>query len=158
MPRPELPSVGQAAHDSSQPIRQASAQPWQVHQDRSVGLADDSWDEICYDDHRQPDVDTRIAILVNCSAAHGSSDREGGKTMDLLVSGGEWLMALLINLLVPALVWITVIAGLILIVREKVEEEDLQIFTSPPHTNDTRYTCGPINCSIDFKQRIEERS
>jgi hypothetical protein len=83
---------------------------------------------------------------------------KGGEMMDLLVSGGEWLMALLINLLVPALVWITVIAGLILIVREKVEEEDLQIFTSPPHPKDTRYICGPINCSIDFKQRIEERS
>jgi hypothetical protein len=37
----------------------------------------------------------------------------------------NWILGLLINLLVPALVWGTVIAGLILVVREKVEEEDV---------------------------------
>jgi hypothetical protein len=38
--------------------------------------------------------------------------------------GSEWIMSILINLLVLSLVWGTVIAGLILIVRDKIEEDD----------------------------------
>jgi K+-transporting ATPase A subunit len=34
-------------------------------------------------------------------------------------------MFVLVNLVVPAIVWVTVVAGLILIVRDKVEEDDL---------------------------------
>ena len=41
-----------------------------------------------------------------------------------LSMGSEWIMSILINLLVLSLVWGTVIAGLILIVRDKVEEDD----------------------------------
>jgi hypothetical protein len=67
-------------------------------------------------------------------------------------------MALLINLLVPTLVWVTVIAGLILIVREKVEEEDLEIFTSPPPPKNAKCSCGLIHYPLDFVQIIEERS
>jgi hypothetical protein len=37
----------------------------------------------------------------------------------------EWMLSILINLLVLALVWGTVIAGLILIVRGKIEDDDL---------------------------------
>jgi hypothetical protein len=36
----------------------------------------------------------------------------------------DWILGLLINLLVLLLVWGTVIAGLILVVREKVEDDD----------------------------------
>jgi hypothetical protein len=34
-------------------------------------------------------------------------------------------MFVLVNLILPAIVWVTVVAGLILIVRDKVEEDDL---------------------------------
>jgi hypothetical protein len=37
----------------------------------------------------------------------------------------QWILSVLINLLVLCLVWGTVLAGLILIVREKVEDDDL---------------------------------
>ena len=37
----------------------------------------------------------------------------------------DWVLGILIYLLIPVLVWGTVIAGLILVVREKVEDEDL---------------------------------
>jgi hypothetical protein len=37
----------------------------------------------------------------------------------------DWILSVLINLIVPGAVWVTVIAGLILIVRDKVEEDDL---------------------------------
>ena len=37
----------------------------------------------------------------------------------------EWILSILINLFVLTLVWGTVIAGLILIVREKTEDDDL---------------------------------
>ena len=45
--------------------------------------------------------------------------------MDMLPMSSDWIFGTLINLLVLVLVWGTVIAGLILIVREKVEDEDL---------------------------------
>jgi hypothetical protein len=44
---------------------------------------------------------------------------------EIVPVAGNWIVGLLINLLVPVLVWGTVIAGLILVVREKVEEDDL---------------------------------
>jgi hypothetical protein len=37
----------------------------------------------------------------------------------------EWILTMLINLLVPGVVWATVIAGLILVVRDRVEEDDV---------------------------------
>lgn len=37
----------------------------------------------------------------------------------------DWILSVLINLIVPGIVWVTVIAGLILIVRDKIEEDDL---------------------------------
>jgi hypothetical protein len=40
----------------------------------------------------------------------------------------EWILSILISLLVLSLVWGTVIAGLILIVRETIEEDDLARF------------------------------
>jgi hypothetical protein len=45
--------------------------------------------------------------------------------VDVLPMWNEWILSILINLVVLSLVWGTVIAGLILIVREKVEEDDL---------------------------------
>ena len=78
--------------------------------------------------------------------------------METLIPGGEWLVALLINLLVPALVWITVIAGLILIVREKVEEEDMQLFTSPPFPQNSKSSCGLLDFRIELIPNSEERS
>lgn len=67
-------------------------------------------------------------------------------------------MAFLINLLVPALVWITVSAGLILIVQDKVEEEGLQLFTSPPFPQYTKPSCGLLDFHIEFIPNLEERS
>ena len=37
----------------------------------------------------------------------------------------QWILSILINLLVLSLVWGTVLAGLILVVRDKVEDDDL---------------------------------
>jgi hypothetical protein len=37
----------------------------------------------------------------------------------------DWIVFVLVNLVVPAIVWVTVVAGLILVVRDKVEEDDL---------------------------------
>ena len=45
--------------------------------------------------------------------------------VELLPLTTDWLMFVLVNLVLPAIVWVTVVAGLILIVRDKVEEEDL---------------------------------
>ena len=45
--------------------------------------------------------------------------------MELQSLTTDWLLFVLVNLVVPAIVWVTVVAGLILIVRDKVEEDDL---------------------------------
>ena len=45
-------------------------------------------------------------------------------------AGQEWLLGLLVHLAVPVLVWTTVIAGLVLVVRDKMEKEDLVGFLS----------------------------
>jgi hypothetical protein len=48
--------------------------------------------------------------------------------MDVLQAGQEWILGFLVYLVVSVLVWVTVIAGLVLVVRDKVEEEDLVSF------------------------------
>ena len=53
--------------------------------------------------------------------------------MDTLPISSEWILGVLINLVVLILVWGTVIAGLILIVREKVEDEDIDIDLGREH-------------------------
>ena len=50
--------------------------------------------------------------------------------MDVLQAAKEWVLSLLIHMAVPALVWATVIAGLVLVVRDKMEKEDLVGFLS----------------------------
>ena len=47
--------------------------------------------------------------------------------MDMLSISSDWILGVLINLLVLILVWGTVIAGLILIVREKIEDEEIDL-------------------------------
>lgn len=53
-----------------------------------------------------------------------------GLVMDVLQAGQEWFLGFLVNLAVPFLVWATVIAGLVLVVRDKMEKEDLVSFLS----------------------------
>ncbi|MGD9145396.1 MAG: hypothetical protein PVI80_07540 [Anaerolineae bacterium] len=53
----------------------------------------------------------------------------------------DWLMFVLVNLVVPAIVWVTVVAGLILIVRDKVEEDDLVEFLSKQQANHREACC-----------------
>ncbi len=48
--------------------------------------------------------------------------------MDVLQAGQELILGFLVNLAVPILVWATVIAGLVLVVRDKMEKEDLVSF------------------------------
>lgn len=43
----------------------------------------------------------------------------------MLPISSDWILGILVNLVVLLLVWGTVIAGLILIVREKVEDEEI---------------------------------
>ncbi len=43
----------------------------------------------------------------------------------MLQSSNEWLPGILMHLLVPCLVWATLIAGLISIVRDNMEQEDV---------------------------------
>ena len=50
--------------------------------------------------------------------------------MDVLQAGQAWVLGFLLNLVVPILVWATVIAGLVLVVRDKIEKEDLVGFLS----------------------------
>jgi hypothetical protein len=49
----------------------------------------------------------------------------GRDPMDMLPISSDWILGVLINLVVLILVWGTVIAGLILIVRDKVEDEEI---------------------------------
>jgi hypothetical protein len=55
--------------------------------------------------------------------------------MELLPLTTDWLMFVLVNLVLPAIVWVTVVAGLILIVRDKVEEDDLVELLSAQHAS-----------------------
>jgi hypothetical protein len=45
--------------------------------------------------------------------------------MELPQTTMEWILSILINLLVPGVVWATVIAGLILVVRDRIEEDNV---------------------------------
>lgn len=44
---------------------------------------------------------------------------------DLVTMSGQGVACILINLLVLCLVWGTVLAGMVLIVRDKIEDDDL---------------------------------
>lgn len=55
-------------------------------------------------------------------------------------------MGMLIGLLVPGLVWATVIMGLILVVREKVEEDDIVVFSAEPRDKTSQQSCEPQGC------------
>jgi hypothetical protein len=45
--------------------------------------------------------------------------------MELPQTTMEWILNILFNLLVPGVVWATVIAGLILVVRDRIEEDNV---------------------------------
>ena len=55
-------------------------------------------------------------------------------------------MDIVIGLLVPGLVWATVITGLILVVREKSEEEDLVVFCPKPPESRSQQGCDAQGC------------
>jgi uncharacterized membrane protein len=59
----------------------------------------------------------------------------------------DWILFVLVNLVVPAIVWVTVVAGLILVVRDKVEEDDLVALLSK-HQADQPEAC----CDLEGKQ------
>jgi hypothetical protein len=58
-------------------------------------------------------------------ASSQTSGSGGQVSTEVLPMWSEWILSILVNLLVLTLVWATVIAGLIIIVREKVEDDDL---------------------------------
>jgi hypothetical protein len=58
--------------------------------------------------------------------------------MDVAQAGQEWILGFLVHLVVSILVWGTVIAGLVLVVRDKVEEEDLVNFLSKKGSDSER--------------------
>jgi hypothetical protein len=60
---------------------------------------------------------------------------EGGVALDLPQLAADQIVFVLVNLVVPAIVWVTVVAGLILVVRDKVEEDDLVELLSAQHAN-----------------------
>ena len=53
----------------------------------------------------------------------------------------DWIVFVLVNLVVPAIVWVTVVAGLILIVRDKVEEDDLVALMSKHQASHQEACC-----------------
>jgi hypothetical protein len=71
----------------------------------------------------------------------------GGVTLELPSLTTDWIVFVLVNLVVPAIVWVTVVAGLILIVRDKVEEDDLVELLSK-HQASHREAC----CDLEGKE------
>jgi hypothetical protein len=73
--------------------------------------------------------------------------------MDVLHAGQEWILGFLVHLVVSSLVWGTVIAGLVLVVRDKVEEEDLVRFLSKKGSDSEKIeTC----CELSDGSAINE--
>ena len=78
-------------------------------------------------------------------ARFGAGVRERELVMDVLQAGQEWILGVLVHLVVSILVWGTVIAGLVLVVRDKVEEEDLASFLSKKGSDSEKVeTCGEL--------------
>lgn len=82
--------------------------------------------------------------------------------MEMPQASIEWILNILISLVVPGLVWATVIAGLILVIRDRLEEDDmiqhLKGSTQSPNpiiyeVGSARCHMGPSNCSAQSNSR-----
>jgi hypothetical protein len=63
----------------------------------------------------------------------------------------QWILTVTINLIVPGLAWVTVIAGLILIVRDKVEEDDLVELLSRHEASYFETGCSPDELALNIR-------
>ena len=73
------------------------------------------------------------ATMISICAFSRGSEESG--IVGFLAAANEYLPGILVYLVVPLLVWATVVAGLILIVRDKIEEDDVIEYLAKHDTN-----------------------
>lgn len=70
--------------------------------------------------------------------------------MEVPQASVEWILNILISLVVPGVVWATVIAGLILIIRDRIEEDDMikHLKRSTQNPSPIVYEVGRASCPV----------
>jgi hypothetical protein len=101
---------------------------------------------------------SRVGCRIWIASGEGSTEQQvvypeyvaGGKNMEVPQTSVEWILNILISLLVPGVVWATVIAGLILVIRDRMEEDDMIQYLkgSAQSTSPIIYEVGHAKCHI----------